>query len=192
MSILLNNPGLVAFLESIGQAENSSASPSLPSRDVVTWELFRQILSPFLEPISGPVAETLAECLENRSDEIEALKRQCGRLTDELGKFATLTEMSSEAERYIDLYVNNEISDLLRIGHTSISETIRETLSDKMAWGATLAYIYGLIHSAPPIVSAGGAIGLLAYLGSSSAGTIADYRRNIRSSDYRLIYRLRN
>ena len=51
-------------------------------RDTVTWELFKQVLNPFLDPLTDYTAEKIADCLDERPEEVQAFKGQCGRLAD--------------------------------------------------------------------------------------------------------------
>lgn len=188
-TILLNNRRLVPFLDHLKSALDLPSSTERVPHDTVTWELFRQILAPYLDPITESTAEKIAECLAERPQEIAAFRSQCERLSDRLAKVSDLEHMTSEVARFIDLYVKDEIADLLSIGTATRRDIVQRVLADKVAWAGTLSFIYGASHAIPTI-SVAGAIGALAFVGSSASQSIADYRSVLQTSNYRLVYHL--
>lgn len=191
-TLLLNNERLLPFLMHLQSTLDLPVSDGELPRDTITWELFRQILTPYLDPITESTSHIIAECLDNRAEEIQEFRNQCERLADRLVEVpADLDRMTTTVERFIRLYVVDEISDLLKIGKTARKNILYRVLGDKAAWAGTLAFIYGAVH-AVPTVSIGGAIGALAFIGSSATQSILDYRRTLKSSNYRLIYHLKH
>lgn len=189
VTILLNNPRLVPFLGHLRSNLDLPGSSDGVPRNVISWELFRQILMPYLEPITDIGAEKIAECLDGRPEDITALKHQCARLSDRLIQIPNIDQMQEEVARFIRLYVEEDISNLLQIGGAARRDIIHRVLADKVAWAGTLSFIYGVAH-AMPTVSVAGAIGALAFIGSNVSQSVVDYRRQMQTSSYRLVYRL--
>jgi hypothetical protein len=188
-TILLNNEHLVPFLDHLRAELGPPAQPESVPSDIITWELFRQILTPYLDPITEATAEKIAECLSERHEEIIAFKRQCERLSDKLAEIPDLERMKSEVTRFIDLYVKDEIASLLNIRDATRRDIVERVLADRIAWAGTLGFIYGAVHG-DPTISVAGAIGALAFIGSSVSHSIADYKRMMHASSYKLVYRL--
>lgn len=182
MTILLNNERLVPFLDHLRSGLDIPASAENIPRDTVTWELFRQILTPYLDPITDITAAKIAGCLDERPDEIAALKNQCGRLSDRLMELPDLERMKTEVARHIDLYVKDDLANLLSISDATRRDIAQRVLSDKVAWAGTLSFIYGSMH-AMPTISVAGAIGALAFIGSSVSRSVTEYRKILRTSD---------
>jgi hypothetical protein len=66
---------------------------------------------------------------------------------------------------------------------------ITSVLADKAVWAATLAGLAGA-SSGSVEWTMGGAIGVIATLGSKGFATLSQRREHLKASDYRLIYRV--
>jgi hypothetical protein len=189
--LLLNSPRLAPFLLSLwGDASQDDVTPSTSFViGQASWEFFRQILRPYLDPLDERAVELIAECLADRFDEVQALKLQTERLAERITTADTHDQLSVLVADHIRLHVADDIADLLRLDERAKQRFLDSLLSDRGAWVAALAAAHGATMGSAEWTM-GGAIGAIAMLGSKGYATIADRRRQLASSDYRLIYSL--
>jgi hypothetical protein len=188
--LLLNNSGLVPFLLSLpGGDEHQERDADTFSEDIASWELFRQLLRPYLDPLTPESVELIDECLRDRMDEVDALKRQTERLAERVAVPDKPQELLAEVERFIRLHVADDLGELLRLNADAKQRLIDALLGDRAAWVATLAAAHGAMQGSTEW-TVGGALGAIATLASKGYTTLAERRRTLARSDYRLIYNI--
>lgn len=191
-AFLLNNERILPFFLALPVARPDEATdppPSEVSRETVTWEIFRQLLNPFVDPISPSTAELLAECRADRSDEIDSLKRQCERLAEQVQELDELREVPATVEDFIRLHVADDVADLLRLNEQAKAKFLESLLTDRGVWVSVLAGAHGTSAGSVEWTAAG-VIGGIATLGSKGYAALADRKRRLETSDYRLIFRV--
>jgi hypothetical protein len=189
--LLLNSPRLAPFLLSL--PDDTSQADVTPSAPFVigqaSWEFFRQILKPYLDPLDERAVDLIAECLFDRLDEVQALKLQTERLAEHITTVDTPDQLSALVTNHIRLHVADDIAELLRLDDRAKQNFLDSLLSDRGAWVAALAAAHGATTGSAEWTM-GGVIGAIAMLGSKGYASLADRRRQQVSSDYRLIYNL--
>jgi hypothetical protein len=106
--------------------------------DVITWELFRQILSPYVDPLNHQRAEALADILANRTEELERYRKKCEQLADQMQTPETLAELTARVQRFVRLHIADEIAELLRLNRRARDDYIAAVLEDEKTWATTL------------------------------------------------------
>lgn len=176
--ILLNNPRLMPLLGDLPVEAEPRADESF---DPITWELFRQILSPHLDPISYDRAEILADILTNRTDELQRYRQKCERLAEEVQAPGAPGDMTKVVRRFVRLHVADEIADLLRLNRRARDAYINSVLEDEKTWAATLAAI-GALATGHLELSVGAGLGGLASLGTKALRAARERREALRTS----------
>lgn len=189
--LLLNNSDLIPFLLELpgGDQQKRSGDETMFSADVASWELFRQLLRPYLDPLTPESVEIIDACLRDRMDEVDALKRQTERLAEEVSVPDEPLELIADVERFIRLHVADELAELLRLNADAKQRFIDALLGDRAAWVATLAAAHGAMQGSTEW-TVGGALGAIATIASKGYTTLAERRRTLARSDYRLIYNM--
>lgn len=185
-TVMLTNERLSKFLSALPVEPTAPSNPELDN-DVIAWELFRQILSPRLDPLNAGRAEFIAKLLESRKGEIERLKVKCCALAEEIKQPATLAELPDKVELFIKKRVEGEVADLLQLDRRSAEDFFVSLFVDKTTWAATLALIYSLIAGQIHITS-GAAIAALSSVGAKGFKAATDRHRKLKQNDYALVY----
>jgi hypothetical protein len=189
-SLLLNNSQLAPFLLALPGADSHAIDP--PSEVAITqasWELFRQLLRPYLEPLTPESVDVIAECRRDRRDEVEALKRQTKRLAEQIAMPDTPERLIEQVEEFIRLHVADDVAEVLRLNNEAKQRFLDSILSDRGTWAAAIATAHGSASGSVEW-TLGGVIGAIATLGSKGYATLAERRRELAASDYRLIYNI--
>ncbi len=78
-AVLLSNPNMVPFLASLPVEANPSdrKRDETINLDVISWEFFRQLLSPKVDPLHEKSIATVANLIVAHPAEIDALARKC-------------------------------------------------------------------------------------------------------------------
>lgn len=187
--ILLNRPPLAPFLLALPGADSEDDPGPNDDRlhDAAAWELFCQLLRPYLEPITSDVVDVLADCVASRQEEVVALKRQTERLAQQIEPGADPDVLAKRVKEFIRLHVADDVAELLRLNQDAKQAFIDSLLTDRGAWVAALAAGHGAMAGSVQW-SLGGAIGAIATLGSKGYAGYAERRRKLAASDYRLVY----
>jgi hypothetical protein len=188
--IFLSNPKLISFLISLptGISENTSQTYE-SNADVVAWEIFRQLLSPVIDPLTSERVELVAKFRKERSDEVARLRSKCQKLANELRSFPRLESLEQEIVNLVDNEVRRELADLIQLDKRSLEEFLVSVFSDEKTWLALSVFIASFF-AGQDLVKAGSAIATLSNLGAKAFKAAADRRKVLRSSDYALIYNL--
>lgn len=182
--VLLTNPQVAELLAAAvpGAPEVSPAQVT----DVVSWEIFRQIISPRLDPLTADGIGLVEEIRESRDAERAALVDRCrDTATQIVGQRGTMS--SAELRRYVETRVEPEIAALLRLDKKALRRVIDELLSNSATWVALTGFVAGLA-SGNPVLSATGAVATLSTVGAAAYKTRVETKSAIQESDLRLLY----
>lgn len=182
--VLLTNPR-VAELLAAAVPEGPDASP-IQVTDVIAWEIFRQIISPRLDPLTDDRIALIGEVRSMRDTERTALVDRCrdiaAKLIDQRG-----TMNADDLRRYVQTRVEPEIVALLRLNKKALRAVIDELFSEKATWVALAGLIAGFA-SGTPLLSATGAVTALSSIGAAAYKVSVKTRSSIKASDLRLLY----
>jgi len=182
--VLLTNPRTAELLVA-AVPEGPEATPTQVT-DVISWEIFRQIISPRLDPLTDDRIALIGEVRSARDTERAALVDRCrdiaSKLVDQRG-----TMNADELGRYVQTLVEPEIAALLRLDSKALRTVIDELFSDKATWAALAGLIAGLA-SGTPLLSATGAVAALSSIGAAAYKARVKTRSTIEASDLRLLY----
>jgi hypothetical protein len=191
-AVLLSNPNMVEFLSSLPVEIKRSIGSERTSSDLDTvgWEFFRQLLSPKTDPLDDNSVAEVHKLIETRPAEIDALIRKCLALALELSGERNLVTLQRTVGQHIRANVESEIQSLLSINKAAVNDFLDSVFADYNAWVGIGTFVYSLIAGGP-ILTAGGAIGTLATVGSNAMKAAAERRKKLETSDYTLLYRMR-
>lgn len=187
--VLLTNERLCQFLDRLPVDAVAQVGEDIDI-DVIAWELFRQILSPRLDPLDAERAKLIAELLKSRKDEIERLRTKCQALATQLRQPKTLQDLTKRVEWLIRTQIEKEIADLLQLDRKSLDAFLTNVFSDEKIWLSVAAFISGVV-TAQVYISTGSALVAMASIGAKAFKTAADRRQKLKESDYTLIYTLK-
>jgi hypothetical protein len=153
--------------------------------DVVGYEIFHHLVSPRLDPLDADTALTTAVLLATKSEEIDALRRQCLRLAEKVPTLP-LDRLESEVAAFIEIHVLDELGAVLNMRARTLQEYIAGISSDRAAWASMLTTIAGAADGSRGFTVAG-AIGLVATLLSKGVAVKWQAHKDLRDSPYRLI-----
>jgi hypothetical protein len=152
----------------------------------MAWEIFRQIVSPRLDPLTDDRIALIGEVRSARDTERTALVDRCrdiaSKLVDQRG-----TMNADELRRYVQTRVEPEIAALLRLHSKALRTTIDEIFTDKATWAALAGLIAGLA-SGTSLLSATGAVAALSTIGAAAYKARVKTRSSIEASELRLLY----
>ena len=189
MPVLLTNENLTEFLSTLPIEAVVETAEEIDN-DVIAWELFRQILSPHLDPLNAKRAELIAELLESRTEEIERLRLKCLALADEVKQPGMLEKLPSQIEKFIKTRLEREIAELLQIDQRALEKFFNALFADEKTWLAILTFITGITANQIHLTT-GAAIATLSSIGAKAFKTAADRRQKLKQSDYTLVYTIR-
>src|SRR5437870_4748940 len=191
-AILLTNPNLVRFLASLPLEVKRAGGAAAPNIDfdVVAWEFFRQLMSPRLDPLDTKTVQKIMDLIHSRSVEIDALKRRCLPLAEDLGNETDVEELQKRIRQHIRVHVEADLQAVLSLDKKAIRELLDSVFSDEKTWVGIAAFVYSLIQGGP-VLTAGAAIYALSSLGSKAVKAAASRRQKLEVSDYALLYRMR-
>lgn len=157
--------------------------------DVVAWEIFRQIVSPRLDPLDAERVLLISDILKNRKNEVERLRLKCTILAEQMERPNALENLPSNIASFVRPQVEKEIGELLGINRQALDDFLTSLFADQMTWLAFFAFISGMISNQITITT-GGAIGALSSVSAKAFKTAADRRQKLKNSDFTLVYRL--
>lgn len=184
LGVLLTNPR-VAELLAAAVPERPDAAPTQVT-DVIAWEIFRQVISRRLDPLTDDRIELIGEIRNARDPERTAFVDRCRDIA------STLVEQRSamgadELRRYVESRVEPQIAALLKLEKKAVRAVIDELFSDKLTWGALSGLISGLAAGSA-ILSATGAVAALSSIGAAAYKARVKTQSTIKESDLRLLY----
>jgi hypothetical protein len=191
-SILLTNERLVPFMASL-PVEGREAEESKRENvvDVATWEFFRQLVSPAVDPLDEKRVQLLSKLKLARGAEATRLRDRCFALANELTGDVKMEQLPKQVQDHIRISVQKEVQELLDLDKQALGEFLDLVFSDQKSWAGILTFIASLVVGSP-YLGAGAAIATLSNLGAKAYSVAASENRKLRASDFALIYRLKN
>lgn len=121
----LTNPRLLDFVWrcwTVAGGPAASTEDRTLDADAVGYEIFRRLLSKYLDPLEGENATRAAVLLATKADEIEAMRRQCLRLAEKLPG-VPLNRLQAEVAAYVELHVADELAAVLEMTERGLRTT---------------------------------------------------------------------
>jgi len=194
-NIMLSNENLIPILNKFESKENKSKKTELDyyeQIDIVAWEIFRQILSPYIDKITQKNRVKLTcEFIKKRDDEIKKLQIKCCKLAEDFKGETDIEKLTSNISKHISIHVESEIKDLLKIDKNSFMELKDAIFSDEKTWIGLSGFIYSA-YNGNEIISAGSGIITMSNIIAKTYKVHQDKQKTIKQNDYSLIYRIKN
>jgi hypothetical protein len=187
--IFLSQTGVLDLLKRLPLDQNKIHAGPV-DEDVISWEIFRQLLSPVLDPLTKESVDLLLKFKSDRPDEVRRLKTKCMSLSTKMADTPTLETVQSEIQRFIEIEVRDDLSALLQIDKRTVEELLVTILSDKKAWASTAALIASSVAD-QDLLKAGSAIAAMVTLGAEAVRAAATRRKDLKASPYTLIYNMK-
>lgn len=185
-SLLLTNQRLLPFFDSLPIEPEVNNDDWRLFQDVVSWELFRRIVSPHIDPMTQGKVELICEMLDKRQDAIESMRSRCRTLAYDVEVSVKSNNFEREIEKIIRS-VSPEISDLLSIDSQATQDFISELLSDEKTWLFFSAVVSGLVAGGVAL-TAGAAIASCSNIGAKAFKSASKKHQKLKSSDFALMY----
>jgi len=191
-AVLLTNPNLVPLLASLPLQARQQADPAEASIDfdVISWEFFRQIVSPHVDPITTENVQRVKDLIEKRSSEIDALRNRCLSLAEDFGAETNLDVLQNRIAQHIRIHVEAEVQAVLSLDKKAVQEFFDTVFSDEKAWAGIAAFLMSFLQGGA-VLTAGAAVYALSNLGSKAIKAAAARREKLTVSDYALLYRIK-
>ncbi len=188
--LLLSNERLLPLIVRMGEAHSGESSPleEAEADDTLAFEIFRRIISPRLDPLSPAGAETAAEILASREDELVALRSQCDKLSEQLNGTQP-DRMRAVVDEFMRRHVADDLAAVLRLSDRAKTEYLAQVASDKIAWTSLITTVVAATQGAPQLTLAGG-IGAIATAIAKGVNVGWQHHKDVRDNPYRLIRRL--
>lgn len=194
-SIMLSNEKLVPFLNRIDSGSSKSTETSLSYNeqiDLVSWEIFRQLLSPYIDAIEQEKRVKLTvEFVQKRKDEIKTFQNKCWKLAEDFKGEKCLADLESNITKHISVHAMADIQELLKIDNRSFIELKDKIFADEKTWIGLSTFIISTFTGGE-LLSIGSAIVTLSNLLANTYKTNEETQKTIRQSEYSLIYRIKN
>lgn len=191
-TLFVSNSEIIPLLSSMPietDDDQNQSQTDEASEDIIAWEVFRQILSPAIDPLDEKRVELVADYRNERKDEISRLRNKCSRLAHRLRKIPSVENLEKEISGLVEREVRQEIADLLQLDHRSIEDFMTSVFSDEKTW-LTIAAFISALFSGHEIIKAGAAIAALCNLGAKAFKAASDRRKTLRTNDYTLLYNI--
>jgi hypothetical protein len=156
-------------------------------RDVIAWEIFKNIISPKLDPLDKEKVEYIIKLLKTRKEQIDRLKLKCFCLADKLKHVNRLDDLPEQVIDLVRSDVEKEINELLQLDKKAFNDYLALVFSDEKTWAGIAGFIAGII-SGNSVITTSGAIATLSFVGSKAVQISNKRREIIRQSDYGLAY----
>lgn len=183
--LLLTNEGLGTFLSSLPVEYSGDKDKELDS-ELISWEIFRAIISPEIDPLDESRVNIISTLLVERIEEVDRLKLKCKSLAFDLltiNKEITIALISNMVESKI----KTEIQDLLQLDKNSTKKFISDILSDEKSWIAVASFISGLTTGLSHL-TVGSAVAALSFVGAKAIKTASEKQKKLRENSYSLVY----
>lgn len=194
-NIMLSNEKLIPILNQIDSKNENSKKSTYNYQeqiDVVTWEIFRQILSPYIDKFTPETRIGLTnDYINGRNGEIKKLKNKCWKLAEDFKGEQDSEKLSLNISKHISIHVESEIQELLQIDKKSLFDLKNKIFSDEKTWIGLSAFIISTFTGGE-LLTAGSAIVTLSNLLANGFKTQQETKKTINQSDYSLIYRIKN
>ena len=166
-SILLTNMHIWEMLFGGDNQLNAEYSSDYIN-NVISWEIFRRLVSPLLDPLDPKRINLIEWLLEHKRSQLDKMKDKCKDLANEVMYENTLSELVQNIEKVTRREIKSEIRDLLEIDNREVEELLTEIFTDYKTWSALYAFLLSLLAGQRSITTAS-AVGLI---GSLSAKTV--------------------
>lgn len=190
ISLLLTNQRLLPFFDSLPIEPEGKKDDWRVFQDVVAWELFRRIVSPYIDPLTQDKVELICEILDKRQGAIDSMRSRCNTLAYDVETSVKKNNFEREIEKIIRS-VSPEISDLLSIDGQATQNFISDLLSDEKTWLFFSAVVSGLVTGGVAL-TAGAAIASFSNIGAKAFKSASKKHQKLKSSDFALMYFINN
>lgn len=194
-NFMLSNENLIPLLSKLPQKSNEielnqEVKPE-DTLDIVSWEVFRQIISPYLDEKEPETRINITtDFLQTRNDEIRRLKTKCWILAENFKSDYDLLSLKNNIAKHIALNVENDVRDLLTLDKNSFGEIRDQIFSDEKTWLAILTFITS-IFTGGELITAGAGLATLSNIAAKTYSTKSNINKAIKKSDYTLLYRIK-
>lgn len=189
-ALLLTNQKLLPLLNSLPIELSKIPEEWRSVQDVVSWEIFRRIISPRLDPLTPEKVTLIGAILEKRQEAIETMKERCCTLAYDVELSVKKHSLERDLEKIIRS-VAPEISNLLALDKQATQEFITNLFADEKTWMFFATVVHGLVTGSLTW-TAGAAIASLSNIGAKAFKAAAEKRKKIKSNDFALLYFLNN
>jgi len=187
VSVMLTNERLASLFSRLGPRRRGARENNVED-DVVAWEIFRQILSEYLDPLDPRRVELIARLLESREEEIERLKRKCLVLSAQLRDIPSQDRLVSTVQTLVQVHAQKEIGDVLELDQRGMSGFLSSLSTDAAAWTSVLMLLSGVIGGQDAMIVSG-AIAGVSMVGAGVGRSRREKSGTLKRSDYALVYR---
>jgi len=159
--------------------------------DVVSWEIFRQIVSPYLdekEPKNR--VEITSGFLQFKNTEIQRLKTKCWLLAENFKSGYDLTLLKSRISKHVAIHVEKDVQELLALDKNAFGEIRDKIFSDEKTWLSLLTFITS-IFTGGELITAGAGLAALSNAAAKAYNVKSDINKTVKKSDYALLYRIK-
>jgi hypothetical protein len=186
--LLFNNMQLVPLLEKL-PVDVVEGPDATIGASIVAWEIFAQILAQQLDPLDADRIDRLARLRKRHRDEVKSLKAKCLVLAEDMPPPDSLDDLIGAVERFLRHQVNEEIASLFELNRSAVDGFVESVFTDEKTWLAVAASIASAF-TGQSLLTAGAALATVSSLGAKAAKNTFDRRRKLRTSDYRVLYRI--
>jgi hypothetical protein len=190
ISILLTNQNLLPLFDSLPIELDNGSEPWRSVHDVVSWEIFRRIISPRLDPLTPERVAMISELLKKRQEAIKSMKDRCGTLAYDVEISVKNHSLERDIEKIIRS-VEPEVSNVLELDKQATQDFIDTLFSDEKTWIFFAVVVSGLV-TGELALSAGAAIASFSNIGAKAFKVAAEKRKKIKATNFALLYFLNN
>ena len=165
--------------------QNASPGNCIDS-DVCAWECFRVLVSRIVDPLDAGRFRLVAGRAKRNRSEVLRLRTRCRELACELSDANSIVGLGHRAAQLVEARLRRELQDMFELSDGAWRQFLTELGSDKTAWTALGSTIAGLA-GASPLVTTGGAIGMVATVASTAVKVSAARRNTLQKSDLALV-----
>lgn len=192
-NFMLSNENLISLLGNLTQSEDAIVeTPSdNDTKDVVCWELFRQLVSPYLDEKDEKIRiSTTIDFLQMRNEEINRLKNKCLILAENFKNDLNLSSIKHIVSDYVAIHVEKDIQDLFALDKNAFKEIRDKLFSDEKTWFSLFTFITAL-YNGGALITAGAGLAGLSNIIAKTYETKTNINKTISKSDYALLYRIK-
>lgn len=159
------------------------------ANDVLAWELFREILAPYVDPLSRRNVELLVRLHSRCRGEIDRLRDKCWIMASQLKPTPNPEEVASQIQRLIRTQAKAEIKDILRLDSRAWNGFLTKTFADQRTWLSIGSLALALLTDPTWVFTSATLIWTLSLVAPRAAQSLMTRREELSSSDWALVYR---
>ncbi|BBX60518.1 hypothetical protein TM48_04625 [Mycobacterium shottsii] len=186
--LLFNNIQLLPLLEKL-PVDEAEKPDAIIGTQIVAWEIFARILAQQLDPLDARRVDRLADLRRRHRHEVESLKGKCLLLAKDMPPPNGLDDVIGAVERFLRYQANEEIAALFRLNRSAVDGFVESVLTDEKSWLAVATTIASA-YAGQGLLTAGAGLATVSSLGAKAAKSTFQRRKNLRTSDYRVLYRI--